>query len=117
MPEISYWAPALKAQSPRLSATGFIAVFVLFRARFPSSKQPAFWRMRLPIGGEVHFEVGQVDLSLVLDRRFRIRYLFPVGPAVPARPAGRRFHFALTVNARGAVGQGVEPGHGDLHLA
>src|SRR5262249_61496472 len=69
------------------------------------------------VAGQVHLDLGQVDLALLLERGFRLGDLLPVAGVAAARPAAVHLELALALDARRDERQGVQPGDGDLLVA
>src|SRR5438105_11972825 len=70
-----------------------------------------------PLLREVHFDVGEGDLPLVLEGGVNVEDLLPVAGATTVFPIGVALRFALAVDAVGCVRQRVESGDADLVAA
>src|SRR5262249_13858142 len=74
------------------------------------------FRPRYSAAGDVHLQVGEVDLALLFERGGGLVDVLPAAVAAVV-PAGVRLQVALAADAQRRVRQGVEAPDGDLGLA
>src|SRR5262249_9638575 len=69
------------------------------------------------MAGKIHFNFGNVDLTLLFAGRAGVADLRPIFAALTAFPAGVVLHFPLAFDAGRAVRKRVQPSDGNFFLA